>query len=83
MCPVGPIGIVVRKEHLMAQAQAGDIVKVHYTGRLTDGTIFDTSRQRDPLEFTLGGGDILPGVEQAVLSMTTGGWCFKRGYRWK
>ena len=67
----------------MAQAQSGDMVKVHYTGRLADGTIFETSRQRDPLEFTLGGGEILPGVEQAVLGMTTGGWCFKRGYRWK
>jgi peptidylprolyl isomerase len=56
----------------MAQAQSGDLVKVHYTGRLADGTIFDTSRQRDPLEFTLGGGEILPGVEQAVLGMTAG-----------
>jgi peptidylprolyl isomerase len=56
----------------MTQAQSGDMVKVHYTGRLADGTIFDTSLQRDPLEFTLGGGDILPGVEQAVLGMTTG-----------
>ena len=56
----------------MAQAQSGDRVKVHYTGRLADGTIFDTSRQRDPLEFTLGGGEILPGVEQAVMGMTAG-----------
>ena len=56
----------------MVQAQSGDRVKVHYTGRLADGTIFDTSMQRDPLEFTLGGGEILPGVEQAVLGMTAG-----------
>lgn len=56
----------------MAQAQSGDRVQVHYTGRLADGTIFDTSQQRDPLEFTLGGGDILPGFEQAVLGMTAG-----------
>ena len=56
----------------MTQAQAGDRVKVHYTGHLADGTIFDTSRQRAPLEFTLGGGDILPGFEQAVLGMTAG-----------
>jgi FKBP-type peptidyl-prolyl cis-trans isomerase 2 len=56
----------------MAQAQSGDRVKVHYTGRLADGTIFDTSLQRDPLEFTLGGGEILPGFEQAVLGMTAG-----------
>ena len=56
----------------MTQAQSGDMVRVHYTGRLADGTIFDTSRQRAPVEFTLGGGDILPGVEQAVLGMTAG-----------
>ena len=56
----------------MTQAQSGDMVKVHYTGRFTDGTIFDTSMQGDPLEFTLGGGQILPGVEQAVLGMTAG-----------
>ena len=56
----------------MTQAQSGDRVKVYYTGRLADGTIFDTSRQRDPLEFTLGGGDILPGVEQAVVGMIAG-----------
>jgi FKBP-type peptidyl-prolyl cis-trans isomerase 2 len=56
----------------MVQAQSGDIVKVHYTGRLADGTIFETSLQRDPLEFTLGGGDLLPGFEQAVLGMTAG-----------
>ena len=56
----------------MTQAQSGDRVKVHYTGRLADGTIFDTSMQREPLEFTLGGGDILPGFEQAVLGMTAG-----------
>ena len=56
----------------MTQAQSGDRVKVHYTGRLADGTTFDTSLQRDPLEFTLGGGEIIPGFEQAVLGMTAG-----------
>ena len=56
----------------MVQAQLGDRVTVHYTGRLADGTIFETSRQRAPLEFTLGGGDILPGVEQAVMGMAAG-----------
>ena len=56
----------------MAQAQAGDLVKVHYTGRLADGTIFDTSMEREPLEFTLGEGELIPGFEQAVLGMTAG-----------
>jgi peptidylprolyl isomerase len=56
----------------MAQAQAGDLVRVHYTGRLADGTIFDTSMQREPLEFTLGEGELIPGFEQAVLGMTAG-----------
>jgi peptidylprolyl isomerase len=56
----------------MAQAQVGDLVKVHYTGRLADGTIFDTSMEREPLEFTLGEGELIPGFEQAVLGMATG-----------
>jgi peptidylprolyl isomerase len=56
----------------MGQAQAGDRVKVHYTGRLADGTTFDTSMQRAPLEFTLGGGDLIPGFEQAILGMRAG-----------
>ena len=53
----------------MVQAQLGDTVQVHYTGRLTDGTTFDSSAQRDPLEFTLGQGEIIPGFEQAILGM--------------
>ena len=56
----------------MAQAQSGDLVRVHYTGRLADGTIFDTSMEREPFEFTLGGGELIPGFEQAVLGMTAG-----------
>ena len=56
----------------MAQAQVGDMVKVHYTGRLTDGTTFDTSMEREPLEFTLGEGELIAGFEQAVLGMVVG-----------
>src|SRR6266581_2466055 len=56
----------------MAQAQTGDLVKVHFTGRLADGTIFDTSMEREPLEFTLGEGELIPGLEQAVLGMAAG-----------
>ena len=56
----------------MPQAQHGDLVKVHYTGRLADGTTFDTSLQREPLEFTVGEGDLIPGFEQAVLGMAPG-----------
>jgi len=56
----------------MAQAQIGDMVKVHYTGRLADGTTFDTSMEREPLEFTLGEGELIPGFEQAVLGMVVG-----------
>ena len=56
----------------MAQAKPGDIVKIHYTGRLEDGTVFDSSADREPLEFTLDGGQVIPGFEQAVLGMTPG-----------
>ena len=56
----------------MAQAQNGDTVTVHYTGRLEDGTVFDSSVNRDPLQFTLGEGLLIPGFEQAVLGMNPG-----------
>jgi peptidylprolyl isomerase len=56
----------------MAQAQNGDTVKVHYTGTLDDGTVFDTSVGRDPLEFTLGERQVIPGFEQAIVGMTPG-----------
>jgi len=50
----------------------GDTVKVHYTGTLPDGTVFDSSRERDPLEFTLGQGQLIPGFEAAVEGMKVG-----------
>jgi peptidylprolyl isomerase len=56
----------------MAQAKHGDTVKVHYTGKLEDGTVFDTSTEREPLEFTIGEGNIIPGFEKAVVGMDPG-----------
>jgi FKBP-type peptidyl-prolyl cis-trans isomerase 2 len=56
----------------MSQVKSGDTVKVHYTGTLNDGTQFDSSQGQDPLEFTLGGGNIIPGFEAAVLGMSIG-----------
>lgn len=56
----------------MAQAKTGDTVHIHYTGRLGDGTVFDSSRDRDPLTFTLGEGQVIPGFEAAVTGMETG-----------
>jgi len=56
----------------MAQVKQGDTVKVHYVGRLEDGTIFDSSKDREPLQFTLGANQIISGFEQAVLGMNVG-----------
>ncbi len=56
----------------MAQAKAGDIVKVHYTGTLTNGQIFDSSKTREPLEFTLGSGMVIPGFDAAVTGLSPG-----------
>jgi peptidylprolyl isomerase len=56
----------------MEEAKHGDTVKVHYTGKLQDGIVFDSSRKRDPLEFTIGEGRIIPGFEQAVVGMNPG-----------
>jgi len=53
----------------MTQAKYGDTVKVHYTGKLDDGTIFDSSFDSDPLEFTIGEGHVIQGFEQAVVGM--------------
>ncbi len=56
----------------MSQAKNGDSVKIHYTGTLEDGTVFDSSAGRDPLVFTVGGGQVIVGFEEAVLGMIVG-----------
>jgi peptidylprolyl isomerase len=56
----------------MTQAKPGDKVKVHYTGKLADGTQFDSSENQEPLEFTLGAGEVIPGFEEAVVGMNPG-----------
>ena len=56
----------------MSQAKQGDSVKVHYTGKLEDGTVFDSSLEDDPLEFIIGSGELIPGFEQAIVGMEPG-----------
>ena len=56
----------------MAQVKNGDTVKVHYTGKFEDGTVFDSSINRDPLQFTIGEGRVIPGFEEAVVDMNPG-----------
>ena len=56
----------------MAQAKAGDTVKVHFTGKLDDGTVFGSSIDNEPLEFTIGEDEIIQGFEQAVVGMSPG-----------
>ena len=54
------------------QAKTGDTVRVHYTGRLDDGSTFDTSEGADPLEFKIGAGDVIPGFDEAMVGMRIG-----------
>ncbi|MGB5834941.1 MAG: peptidylprolyl isomerase [Thiohalocapsa sp.] len=56
----------------MSEAKTGDTVKVHYTGTLLDGSEFDSSRGHEPLEFTVGEGNMIVGFENAILGMTLG-----------
>lgn len=56
----------------MAQAKKGDVVKVHYAGRLEDGTEFDSSADSEPMEFTVGTEEVIPGFDQAVVGMAPG-----------
>lgn len=57
---------------MMSEAKKGDKVKVHYTGRLNDGSEFDSSKGREPLEFEIGTQQVIPGFENAVVGMKTG-----------
>lgn len=56
----------------MSKVKDGDTVKVHYTGTLENGEVFDTSENREPMEFTLGQGQLIPGFEKAVTGLTVG-----------
>lgn len=53
----------------MSQVKNNDTVKVHYTGKLSNGQVFDSSLEREPIEFTLGQGQLIPGFENGVLEM--------------
>jgi FKBP-type peptidyl-prolyl cis-trans isomerase 2 len=56
----------------MTEVKSGDTVQIHYTGTLTDGTTFDSSQGREPLEFVVGSGQIIPGLDVALPGMTVG-----------
>lgn len=53
----------------MTKVKNGDKVKVHYTGTLEDGSVFDSSANREPLEFEVGGGQMIPGFDKGVVGM--------------
>lgn len=53
-------------------ATSGDTVKIHYTGTLSDGSVFDSSRDSSPIEFALGTQSVIPGFEAAILGMSEG-----------
>jgi peptidylprolyl isomerase len=60
------------KGTIMAQARTGDHVRIHFTGRLDDGTVFASSADAEPMEFTLGTDEVLPAIEDAVAGMEPG-----------
>jgi peptidylprolyl isomerase len=54
-------------------AQSGDFIRVHYTGQLSNGTVFDSSGDRDPLEFQLGSGEVIQGWDLGLVGLQVGG----------
>ncbi|KAG1715357.1 FKBP-type peptidyl-prolyl cis-trans isomerase [Nymphon striatum] len=56
----------------MSEVKQGDTVRIHYTGTLDDGATFDSSAGRDPLEFVVGSGQIIPGLDKAIPGMSVG-----------
>ena len=69
---MGSGGKIEKREKSMPEAKSGDTVRIHYTGTLDDKSVFDTSRERDPLEFTLGSGQVIAGFDDAVTGMGIG-----------
>lgn len=56
----------------MAAVKQGDVVRIHYTGTLRDGSVFDSSKGRDPLEFTVGTGQVIKGMDDGMLGLEVG-----------
>jgi peptidylprolyl isomerase len=56
----------------MSKVKSGDTVKVHYTGKLENGDVFDSSREQEPFEFTVGNKAVIPGFEKGVVGMEVG-----------
>ncbi|MBW2408899.1 MAG: FKBP-type peptidyl-prolyl cis-trans isomerase, partial [Deltaproteobacteria bacterium] len=56
----------------MAGAKLGDTVKINFTGKLQDGTVIETSKDRDQIEFKIGDGNVISGLEQGVVGMAAG-----------
>jgi peptidylprolyl isomerase len=56
----------------MSQAKTGDNVRLHYTGKLDNGEVFDSSRSRGPIEVKLGSGQVIPGFDRTIRVMSTG-----------
>lgn len=56
----------------MSKVKDGDTIKVHYTGKLEDGTVFDSSKDGEPLELTIGAGNVIEGFEKGVIGMERG-----------
>ncbi|MBU0650585.1 peptidylprolyl isomerase [bacterium] len=61
-----------KSEPVISYASYGDTVKINYTGKLTDGTVFDSTLDKQPFEFKLGDGTVLPSVEEVIIGMTEG-----------
>ena len=59
-------------EVFMSKAKNGDTVKIHYMGKLEDGKVFDNSKERQPFEFIVGSGEVMPGIEKGVIGMEPG-----------
>lgn len=66
------LGLVIIGGCSMQKVKDGDTIKVHYTGSLDNGTVFDSSEGRDPLEFTVGAHRVIPGFEKGVIGLKVG-----------
>jgi peptidylprolyl isomerase len=63
---------IMEERSRMAKIKNGDTIKVHYEGKLDDGSVFDSSKDHDPIQFEVGKGQVIPGFEEAVVGMNQG-----------